>query len=119
MTAALGALLGAWAVLFRLYATLLSWLRGAPRPASCVSGPNSPLLKGSPQHTAVPTSSSFEEHVAGLRRTELSRLGDTVYLDHAGAALYTEAQLAEVTQQLAATVLGNPRAWRRGGLLAP
>ena len=118
MTAALGALQGAWAALFRLYAALLRLLRSTWRPVSLVSGPHRPLPKSVPQHTAPPAGSSFEQHVAGLRLTQLSRLGATVYLDHAGAALYTQAQLEEVTQQLATTVLGNPRAWRRVGLLA-
>ena len=46
-----------------------------------------------------------------LRRTEFARLsqpGAPVYLDHAGATLYAEAQVAATAELLRGAVLGNP-----------
>jgi molybdenum cofactor sulfurtransferase len=34
------------------------------------------------------------------------------YLDHAGATLYSEAQMADVLKDLASNVYGNPRILR-------
>eukprot|EP00873_Tetraselmis_striata_P027755 jgi/Tetstr1/448019/TSEL_035320.t1 len=43
-----------------------------------------------------------------LRRTQFTRLRGTVYLDHAGAALYSEQQVRDTTAELTATLLSNP-----------
>ncbi|TVU08500.1 hypothetical protein EJB05_41905 [Eragrostis curvula] len=43
-----------------------------------------------------------------LRATEFKRLEGTVYLDHAGATLYSEAQMANVVKDLTTNVYGNP-----------
>ncbi|KAK3131055.1 hypothetical protein QOZ80_6BG0501430 [Eleusine coracana subsp. coracana] len=43
-----------------------------------------------------------------MRSTEFKRLEGTVYLDHAGATLYSEEQMADVTKDLTANVYGNP-----------
>ena len=45
---------------------------------------------------------------ATLRAAEFSRIGDAVYLDHAGATLHSETQLAEVMAQLNGKLFGNP-----------
>ena len=41
---------------------------------------------------------AYDAYVAQLRREDFARLGDSVYADHAGAALYSERQLGEVFQ---------------------
>ncbi|GJN39087.1 hypothetical protein PR202_gb28183 [Eleusine coracana subsp. coracana] len=43
-----------------------------------------------------------------MRSTEFKRLEGTVYLDHAGATLYSEEQMADVAKDLTANVYGNP-----------
>lgn len=43
-----------------------------------------------------------------LRAAEFKRLEGTVYLDHAGATLYSEAQMADVAKDLMSNVYGNP-----------
>ncbi|KAL6603139.1 hypothetical protein ACP70R_043500 [Stipagrostis hirtigluma subsp. patula] len=43
-----------------------------------------------------------------LRATEFKRLEGTVYLDHAGATLYSETQMADVAKDLTSNVYGNP-----------
>uniref|UniRef100_A0A0A9DHA7 Molybdenum cofactor sulfurase n=1 Tax=Arundo donax TaxID=35708 RepID=A0A0A9DHA7_ARUDO len=43
-----------------------------------------------------------------IRATEFKRLEGTVYLDHAGATLYSEAQMADVAKDLKSNVYGNP-----------
>ncbi|KAJ8433037.1 hypothetical protein Cgig2_009137 [Carnegiea gigantea] len=45
-----------------------------------------------------------------IRATEFKRLvNDTVYLDHAGATLYSELQMEAVFKDLTSNVYGNPR----------
>ncbi|KHG03032.1 Molybdenum cofactor sulfurase -like protein [Gossypium arboreum] len=44
-----------------------------------------------------------------IRSTEFKRLEDTVYLDHAGATLYSELQMEAIFKDLTTTVYGNPR----------
>eukprot|EP00246_Nothoceros_aenigmaticus_P013774 TRINITY_DN4924_c0_g1_i6.p1 TRINITY_DN4924_c0_g1~~TRINITY_DN4924_c0_g1_i6.p1 ORF type:complete len:139 (-),score=17.46 TRINITY_DN4924_c0_g1_i6:80-496(-) len=44
-----------------------------------------------------------------LRATEFRRLEGTVYLDHAGATLYSDGQLQAVLQNLSENLYGNPR----------
>lgn len=43
-----------------------------------------------------------------LRATEFNRLNGLVYLDHAGATLYSELQMEETFRDLNSTVYGNP-----------
>ncbi|XP_019493446.1 PREDICTED: molybdenum cofactor sulfurase isoform X1 [Hipposideros armiger] len=43
-----------------------------------------------------------------LRAREFGRLAGTVYLDHAGATLFPQSQLASFTQDLTENVYGNP-----------
>ncbi|KAJ1260323.1 hypothetical protein BS78_10G223400 [Paspalum vaginatum] len=43
-----------------------------------------------------------------LRATDFKRLEGMVYLDHAGATLYSEAQMADVAKDLMSNVYGNP-----------
>lgn len=43
-----------------------------------------------------------------LRATEFARIGDAVYLDHAGATLHSERQLSDVMAQLNGRLYGNP-----------
>ncbi|KAA3467858.1 molybdenum cofactor sulfurase isoform X1 [Gossypium australe] len=43
-----------------------------------------------------------------IRSTEFKRLEDTVYLDHAGATLYSELQMEAIFKELTTTVYGNP-----------
>ena len=49
-----------------------------------------------------------EAGIAQLRAAEFARLGDAVYVDHAGATLHSETQLAEAVAQLNGGLLGNP-----------
>ncbi|KAK8706412.1 hypothetical protein V6N13_049979 [Hibiscus sabdariffa] len=43
-----------------------------------------------------------------IRASEFKRLTDTVYLDHAGATLYSELQMEAVFKDLSTNVYGNP-----------
>ena len=43
-----------------------------------------------------------------VRTEEFHRIGDALYLDHAGATLHSEAQLAEVLAHLNGALMGNP-----------
>uniref|UniRef100_A0A0E0Q1F9 Molybdenum cofactor sulfurase n=1 Tax=Oryza rufipogon TaxID=4529 RepID=A0A0E0Q1F9_ORYRU len=43
-----------------------------------------------------------------MRAAEFKRLEGMAYLDHAGATLYSEAQMADVLKDLASNVYGNP-----------
>ncbi|KAF7103953.1 hypothetical protein CFC21_104885 [Triticum aestivum] len=43
-----------------------------------------------------------------MRAADFQRLQGTVYLDHAGAALYSEPQMADVVKDLTSNVYGNP-----------
>ncbi|WJX49485.1 Molybdenum cofactor sulfurase [Trifolium repens] len=43
-----------------------------------------------------------------IRATEFNRLQDLVYLDHAGATLYSELQMESVFKDLTSNVYGNP-----------
>jgi molybdenum cofactor sulfurtransferase len=51
---------------------------------------------------------AFGTLVARVRETEFRRLGGELYLDHAGATLHSEAQLARVFDHLNSTLTGNP-----------
>ncbi|KAH0707926.1 hypothetical protein KY290_012455 [Solanum tuberosum] len=48
------------------------------------------------------------KNIDEIRATEFKRLNDTVYLDHAGATLYSESQMEAVFKDLNSTVYGNP-----------
>ncbi|URE41451.1 hypothetical protein MUK42_33043 [Musa troglodytarum] len=43
-----------------------------------------------------------------IRASEFKRLQGLVYLDHAGATLYSEAQIEAVAKDLTSSVYGNP-----------
>ncbi|KAJ8532657.1 hypothetical protein K7X08_012580 [Anisodus acutangulus] len=47
-------------------------------------------------------------HIDEIRATQFKRLKDTVYLDHAGATLYSESQMEAIFKDLNSTVYGNP-----------
>ncbi|XP_011095699.1 molybdenum cofactor sulfurase isoform X2 [Sesamum indicum] len=47
-------------------------------------------------------------NVDEIRATEFKRLNDVVYLDHAGATLYSESQIQDVFKDLNSTLYGNP-----------
>ncbi|KAL0353416.1 UNVERIFIED_CONTAM: Molybdenum cofactor sulfurase [Sesamum angustifolium] len=49
------------------------------------------------------------KNVDEIRATEFKRLNDIVYLDHAGATLYSESQMEDVFKDLNSTLYGNPR----------
>ncbi|KAL0306127.1 UNVERIFIED_CONTAM: Molybdenum cofactor sulfurase [Sesamum radiatum] len=48
------------------------------------------------------------KNVDEIRATEFKRLNDIVYLDHAGATLYSESQMEDVFKDLNSTLYGNP-----------
>ncbi|KAL8126629.1 hypothetical protein AgCh_013760 [Apium graveolens] len=48
------------------------------------------------------------KNIDEIRATEFHRLQELVYLDHAGATLYSESQLEAVFKSLNSTVYGNP-----------
>ncbi|KAK4398729.1 Molybdenum cofactor sulfurase [Sesamum angolense] len=48
------------------------------------------------------------KNVDEIRATEFKRLNDLVYLDHAGATLYSESQMEDVFKDLNSTLYGNP-----------
>ena len=48
------------------------------------------------QETPLMASANEDSDFDDIRSTEFSRLGDSVYVDHAGAALYSESQLQTV-----------------------
>ncbi|CAA6658051.1 unnamed protein product [Spirodela intermedia] len=49
-----------------------------------------------------------EKKVEEIRASEFKRLEGLVYLDHAGATLYSEAQMEAVAKDLTSNVYGNP-----------
>ncbi|PKA57150.1 Molybdenum cofactor sulfurase [Apostasia shenzhenica] len=48
------------------------------------------------------------KNIDNIRSTEFKRLEGIVYLDHAGATLYSEAQMEAVFRDLSTRILGNP-----------
>ena len=104
------------AALQRLVALLLALLAhltaaSQPPPAPLVAA----VEEADPREAAFAASAAGADYGYGgrlrrLRATEFSRLAGTAYLDHAGAALYSEAQVADAARALAGTVFGNPRA---------
>ena len=60
-----------------------------------------------PEDTAVHATAKADPF-SDIRASEFSRLGDEVYVDHAGATLPSERQLRDVFQ-----VRGNLQPWRR------
>ncbi|KAL8205664.1 hypothetical protein R6Q57_009215 [Mikania cordata] len=48
------------------------------------------------------------KNIDGIRATEFKRLDGNVYLDHAGATLYSELQMEAIFKDLTTTVYGNP-----------
>jgi molybdenum cofactor sulfurtransferase len=43
-----------------------------------------------------------------IRAIEFARIGDAIYVDHAGATLYSERHVLEATADLVSGVYGNP-----------
>ncbi|KAJ0975831.1 hypothetical protein J5N97_017796 [Dioscorea zingiberensis] len=52
--------------------------------------------------------SNAPKNIDEIRATEFKRLQGLAYLDHAGAALYSESQIEAVAKDLTSNVLGNP-----------
>ncbi|CAK9157769.1 unnamed protein product [Ilex paraguariensis] len=48
------------------------------------------------------------KNIDEIRATEFKRLDGTVYLDHAGASLYSELQMEAILKDLTTNVYGNP-----------
>ncbi|KAI3456698.1 hypothetical protein Pfo_013361 [Paulownia fortunei] len=48
------------------------------------------------------------KNIDEIRATEFKRLNDVVYLDHAGATLYSESQMEDIFKDLSSTLYGNP-----------
>ncbi|PIN09781.1 Molybdenum cofactor sulfurase [Handroanthus impetiginosus] len=48
------------------------------------------------------------KNIDEIRATEFKRLNDVVYLDHAGATLYSESQMEDTFKDLSSTLYGNP-----------
>ncbi|CAI9087998.1 OLC1v1022225C5 [Oldenlandia corymbosa var. corymbosa] len=48
------------------------------------------------------------KNIDEIRATEFKRLNEVVYLDHAGATLYSESQLESVFKDFNSTLYGNP-----------
>jgi hypothetical protein len=107
------------ALLHRLVALLLALLASltaSSSPAPPVQPPPPPPAADAAELREAAFAASaagvgFNGGVAQLRAAEFSRLRGTAYLDHAGAALYSETQVADVARALASSVMGNPRAW--------
>lgn len=64
-------------------------------------------LQGTPGHQAPGSAAES----ASAPSTAGAGIGATVYLDHAGAALYAESQLEGAFAELRATLLCNPHRW--------
>jgi molybdenum cofactor sulfurtransferase len=105
------------ALLRRLVALLLALLASLTAASSPPPAHVPPVSRAEEEH-AEPREAAFAASSAGaygyagrlarLRASEFTRLRGTAYLDHAGAALYSEAQVADAARSLARTVLGNP-----------
>ena len=104
------------ALLRRLVALLLALLASltaasSPPPAHVAPVSRAEEAEAEPREVAFASACltyGYGGRLARLRATEFSRLRGTAYLDHAGAALYSEAQVADAARALARTVLGNP-----------
>ncbi|KAL5731571.1 molybdenum cofactor sulfurtransferase [Ranunculus cassubicifolius] len=55
------------------------------------------------------------KNIDQIRSTEFKRLQDLVYLDHAGATLYSELQMESVLKDLNSNVYGNPHSQSDSG----
>lgn len=107
----------ALALLRRLFARFLALLSSlaAASPPPAAPQPSPPGEAVEPREAAFCASAAgsaygYAGRLAQLRAADFSRLRGTAYLDHAGAALYGETQVADVARALAGAVLGNPRA---------
>lgn len=61
--------------------------------------------------TSKIASTNYADDIDGMRASEFSRLGDSVYLDHAGAALYSELQLRNIFQASNLLSTGKEVSW--------
>eukprot|EP00039_Didymoeca_costata_P008948 m.118895 g.118895 ORF g.118895 m.118895 type:complete len:365 (+) comp14295_c0_seq3:103-1197(+) len=55
-----------------------------------------------------PPSGEFADTIRHLRETQFPHIKDAVYLDHAGATLYSKDQVVEHSNMLLSNLLGNP-----------
>lgn len=63
------------------------------------------FLKTYGEHYGYP---GGEKSIEEIRDTEFRRLNGLVYLDHAGATLYSESQMRAVSEDLTTNLYGNP-----------
>ncbi|XP_010272263.1 PREDICTED: molybdenum cofactor sulfurase isoform X2 [Nelumbo nucifera] len=56
------------------------------------------------------------KNIDDIRASEFKRLGDVVYLDHAGATLYSELQMEAIIKDLTTNVYGNPHSQSESSL---
>ncbi|KAH6761763.1 molybdenum cofactor sulfurase [Perilla frutescens var. hirtella] len=56
------------------------------------------------------------QNIDEIRATNFKRLNDVVYLDHAGATLYSESQMEGLFKDLNSTIYGNPHSQSSCGL---
>jgi hypothetical protein len=113
------------ALLLRLASLLLALraaLVGAPPPPPLKPPPPRACAPAPPPHpppvvareaafaSAAGDAYGYGGRLSALRAREFSRLRGTAYVDHAGAALFSELQMADVARALSGTLLGNPRA---------
>ncbi|KAH6768695.1 molybdenum cofactor sulfurase [Perilla frutescens var. frutescens] len=56
------------------------------------------------------------QNIDEIRATDFKRLNDVVYLDHAGATLYSESQMEGLFKDLNSTIYGNPHSQSNCGL---
>ncbi|KAK8809905.1 hypothetical protein WA158_000848 [Blastocystis sp. Blastoise] len=50
----------------------------------------------------------YEHLVEHIRKTDLSRLKEEIYLDYTGSGLYRDSQVDSITKQMKSTLFGNP-----------
>jgi hypothetical protein len=109
---------GVVALLRRLVALLLALLASlsaASSPAPPPPPPRDAAAEAEPREaefcrSAAGAGYGYGGGISRLRSAEFARLRGVAYLDHAGAALYSETQVADTARALAAVVMGNPRA---------
>ncbi|KMZ64025.1 Molybdenum cofactor sulfurase [Zostera marina] len=58
------------------------------------------------------------KNIDQIRALEFKRLEGTVYLDHAGATLYSEAQMEAVAKDLTSNIYGNPHSQSESSMAA-
>lgn len=72
-------------------------------------GPEPPAFQRHPEASAPRLAQGYRlRSMSELRDQEFGRLAGTVYLDHAGATLFSQSQLTNFTKDLMENVYGNP-----------